>query len=110
MAFLSLIIGFILGAGAIVFAFQNNEVVALTFLGWQFQSSLALVIILAVLTGLLLGIFLTVPSIIRRSFAIMGLERQNRGLHHEAETLRHMNEVAAAEASATTDSTVDLRP
>ncbi|MES2225370.1 MAG: LapA family protein [Patescibacteria group bacterium] len=114
MTFISLILGFVLGAAAIIFALQNNEMVALSFLGWQFESSLALVIILATAVGTLLGVLLSVPSIIRRSFAIMSLKRANRGLHDEAQTLRDMHEQDEAKLQADTTSavapdTIDLR-
>ena len=52
---LSLILGFLLGAAALLFALQNTAIVALSFLGWQFESSLAVVIILAAQGYLLLA-------------------------------------------------------
>ena len=88
MTILSLILGFILGAGAIAFALQNNELVALTFLGWQFESSLALVFLLAVAAGLILGVLLLIPSILRRSLIIMTLRREQRALEQETQRLR----------------------
>jgi len=108
----SLIIGFVLGAAAIVFAIQNTAIVALTFLGWQFQSSLALIVVVMVIGGFLLGLALSVPSIIRRSFAIGRLTKQNKGLHDEAETLRKENHDLTVRLQAQanpTPETIDLR-
>lgn len=109
---LSLIVGFVLGAGAIVFAIQNNSVVALSFLGWQFQSSLALVVIIMLGAGVLIGIMICVPGLIRRSLASRRLSKQVQGLHDEAETLRKENHdlVTRLQAETTpTPDTVDLR-
>lgn len=100
MTILSLILGFVLGAGALIFALQNNEVVSLTFLGWQFESSLALVFLLAVAAGLTLGILVSIPSIVRRSLLIMGLKRQMRGLESEVESLRGRTQAAEAQIAA----------
>lgn len=113
MAFISLIFGFVLGAAAIVFALQNNATVSLTFLQWHFESSLALVIILSAAVGMILGLLGTIPSILRRSFIIMSLKRQNRGLADETETIRKMNEETKvklnAEMNAQPPDTIDLR-
>lgn len=80
MTILSLILGFALGASALVFALQNNEVISLALLGWQFESSLALVFLLAVTAGLILGILISIPSIVRRSLVIMSLKREIQSL------------------------------
>lgn len=100
MTIISLILGFALGAGALVFALQNNEVVALTFLNWQFESSLALVFLLSVGAGLMLGILISLPSIISRSLTIMALRRDRKGLADEASTLRERSQAAEAELVA----------
>lgn len=104
MAFLSLLIGFVLGAAALLFALQNNEIVGLTFLGSEFQTSLALVILIAIATGLLLGILLSIPSIISRSLTIMTLKREKRGLADEAQTMREMH--AREESNRVVETTV----
>ena len=90
----------VLGAGAIVFALENNTMVSLTFLTAQFQSSLAVVIVLTLIVGFILGVILSVPSILRRSFMIMGLKRQKNDLAAEADALREQNAAIAARARA----------
>lgn len=113
MAFLSLLLGVVLGAGAIVFALQNNTIVALTFINWQFQSSLAVVILLTLIIGFILGVLLSVPSILSRSFVIMGLKRQRKDLAKEADALRQQNAAISARAEALKEpespAVVDLR-
>ncbi len=74
---LSLILGFVLGAAAIVFAFQNTTIVALSFLGWQFQSSLALLVVLSLLAGGLLSMLLSFPAAIRDRVRMYSLRKEN---------------------------------
>lgn len=77
---LPLILGFLLGAAALLFALQNTAVVALSFLGWQFESSLALLILIAFATGVIVSLLVSIPSAVRDSFKIMGLKKENRQL------------------------------
>ncbi|HEX2792140.1 MAG TPA: LapA family protein [Candidatus Paceibacterota bacterium] len=102
---LSLFVGFVLGAAALLFALQNTEAVALTFLGWQFESSLALLVLVAVAVGMLISILASLPSALGASFRIMGLKKENQKLAQEVETHRQ----AAAEAAAESVTVVDLR-
>jgi putative membrane protein len=104
----SLIIGFALGIAALLFALQNTEVVALSFLGWQFQSSLALLVLVAVGVGILISILASIPSALSASFRIMGLKKENKNLAQEVEAHRQaLAAVAAAEQPA--PAVVDLR-
>ncbi len=77
---LSLILGFLLGAAALLFALQNTAVVALSFLGWQFESSLALLILIATATGVVVSLLVSIPSALKDSFRLMGLKKENKKL------------------------------
>lgn len=104
---LSLFIGFILGAAALLFALQNTEVVSLSFLGAQFESSLALLVLVSVGVGVLISILASIPSAVSASFRIMGLKKENKNLVQEVEAHRQaLNAVASAERAPTV---VDLR-
>jgi len=85
MTILLFIFGFVLGSGAIIFAIQNTEVVSLVFMGWQFQSSLALLVIVAVGVGLLIGTLAFLPYAISASFRIFGLKKENKKLVQQLE-------------------------
>lgn len=85
---LSLILGFLLGAAALLFALQNTGVTALTFLGWQFESSLALLILIAFAAGALTALLVSLPSALRDGFRIMRLKRENKTLADEVSRLR----------------------
>lgn len=103
---LSLVIGFVLGAAALLFALQNTAVVALTFLGWQFESSLALLVLVAVAIGVLISILASLPSALSASFRIMGLKKENKKLAQEVEVHK---QVIQAQTAAEIPAVVDLR-
>ncbi len=57
----------IIVAAAVVFSYQNSLVVTLSFVTWQFTASLAIVVFLAVLAGMLImGFVWTFTSFKRR--------------------------------------------
>jgi putative membrane protein len=85
---ISLFLGFVLGAAALLFALQNTEVVALSFMGWQFQSSLALLVLVSVAAGMLISILASLPSVISAKFKVMRLHRENRKLAEEVDMHR----------------------
>jgi lipopolysaccharide assembly protein A len=87
----ALLLGFILGAATIIFALQNPAIVSLTFLQWGFQSSLAMLILLATGVGILLGILFSIPGMLRRGAAIRTLRRENRQLAKQADDLEKWN-------------------
>ncbi len=80
---LSLIVGFLLGVAALLFALQNTSVVALTFLGWQFESSLALLVLIALAVGVLISLLVSIPSAVKDGLRIMALKKENRKLADE---------------------------
>lgn len=103
----SLIAGFILGVAALFFALQNTQVVALMFLSWHFESSLALLVIVSVGFGILLSILVSIPSTISSTLKIMGLKKENKNLVQEVET--HKQALESATASNQAQETIDLR-
>ena len=86
-----LIIGFVLGAGVIIFALQNTEIVSLVFLGWQFESSLALVILLAIASGVAISALVSLPSAIANGIRQMSLQSENTKLRQALEESERAN-------------------
>ncbi len=64
------IIAMLFAAVSVTFALQNNVPVAVTFLLWRFDSSLAMVLLLAIALGGLIVAFVSTPSTVRRQWAI----------------------------------------
>ena len=67
---------------AVVFAVQNTEAVTVKFALWQVESSLALVLLVAVAAGSLISFFVSLPSNLRTRWAL----RQQRKKMTELET------------------------
>ena len=103
---LSLFLGFILGVAALLFALQNTEVVSLVFMGWQFQSSLALLVLVSLGMGVLISIFASIPSAVSTHFRLRGLEKTNKSLVTEVEAFR---QAERASADADPVKIIDLR-
>ncbi|MEN9582402.1 MAG: hypothetical protein RL641_356 [Candidatus Parcubacteria bacterium] len=80
------IIGLILGAVMVVFVLQNAVPISVVFLGWQFDGSLALVLILAIIGGMVLSALLSLPELVRKEFKLSKLKRDNRNLSSELES------------------------
>lgn len=104
---LSLFVGFVLGGAALLFALQNTQTAALTFMGWQFESSLAVLIIVAVISGILISILATLPSALNASFKIMSLKKENKRLVGEIESQQEAQRNAQTHEQAT--AVIDLR-
>ncbi|MDH7483431.1 MAG: lipopolysaccharide assembly protein LapA domain-containing protein [Spirochaetales bacterium] len=51
---------------AVIFAVQNSTVVTLTFFGWAGQASLSLLLILALAAGILTGMVIMTPTLLRK--------------------------------------------
>jgi lipopolysaccharide assembly protein A len=103
---LSLFVGFILGAAALLFALQNTEVVSLVFMGWQFQSTLALLVLVSVGVGVLMSVFASIPSAVASHFRVRILEKNNKNLVTEIEAYRQAERMGA---SPDPGSVIDLR-
>jgi putative membrane protein len=61
-----LIVAIALAAITALFAIQNATVVAVSFLGWEWQASLALILILTLGVGILVGYLASLPSSMKK--------------------------------------------
>lgn len=66
----------IFAACAVIFALQNNVPVAVTFLLWHFDGSLAIVLLLALAFGGLVVALVSTPSTLRRQWSIKRLNKR----------------------------------
>ncbi|MFH1575455.1 MAG: LapA family protein [Candidatus Nealsonbacteria bacterium] len=53
---------------AVLFALQNASIILISFLAWQFQGSLALVLLLTFALGFITGLLIILPKLIKKSF------------------------------------------
>lgn len=80
---LPLILGIVLGVLSVVFALQNIAVITVTFFSWQFQGSLALILLMAVGMGIVISLLLVLPESISNYFRYRALKKDNESLQEE---------------------------
>jgi len=73
---LLLIFGIGFAIAAVAFALQNNVPVTVSLLLWSFESSLAMVLLLAIGLGAIIAGLVSSPSVIRGQWAASRLRRQ----------------------------------
>ncbi|KAF0181083.1 MAG: hypothetical protein FD164_1634 [Nitrospirae bacterium] len=64
---LSLVLAIIVLAAVVVFSVQNASPVAVSFFLWRFEASLAVVIFLSVLAGVIIGLLLSAAYSMKRT-------------------------------------------
>jgi len=67
-------------AAAVIFSYQNLAIVTLSFVTWHFSASLAIVVFLAVLAGMLIMGFLWMGASFKKSM------KKKRAKHSDATT------------------------
>lgn len=80
---MSLIFGLVLGAAFVVFALQNTQMLMVTFLGWGFEGSVAVIVIAAMLAGIIVSLLLSIPSMINSMVKESRLKGHNEALRQD---------------------------
>ncbi len=62
------ILAVIIAISAITFAFQNSTIVIVSFGVWQFQESLAIILLITLGLGIIVSSLISIPTIIRRGW------------------------------------------
>ena len=70
MPLLFIITALIIAIVVVIFAVQNSSIALVSFLMWQFQGSLAMVLLLTFVLGFMTGLLVILPKLIRRSLAV----------------------------------------
>ena len=96
--FILFIFGLVLGALTIIFALQNFVPVSVSFLAWDFEASLALVLAIAALAGATVGALLTIPGTIRNYFKFASLKKQNKDLEKSLEKEKNTPKIVLVDA------------
>ena len=83
---LFLVLALLIAIAAVIFSFQNAMPI-MVYLGiWNFQASLALVLLSTLAIGILIGILVSLPSAVRRSMEISKDERRIQQLQADLST------------------------
>jgi uncharacterized integral membrane protein len=107
---LMLIAGIVFAIGAVDFALQNNSSVVVTLALWNFEGSLAVVLLVAVGLGALIAGLVSTPSVIRAQWSASRLRRQVAELEREAAEQQARNATLAAELERLTPATAAAEP
>lgn len=82
-----LILGLILGSLSVIFALQNTDVITVTLFAWQVEGSLALILLLALLTGIIICGLMSIPEVIRNQMRFNALKKELAALKAEKEKI-----------------------
>ena len=73
---LMLILGIVFAGGAVIFALQNTTIVSVSLAAWQFEGSLALVLLITLGLGVLIAGLISSPTMISRQWTAVRLRHQ----------------------------------
>jgi uncharacterized integral membrane protein len=89
---LLLILGLLIGALSVVFALQNIAVITVTFLAWQVTGSLAVILLVAMVAGMIMSIFVSIPEVMKDQRKIKVLEGR---LAEKEKEIEHYKQLAS---------------
>jgi len=78
--YIFLVVILIIASFTILFAVQNTGMVTVTFLSWEFESSIALILLIVFLLGVIVAMLFSIPYFYRHSRTIRSLTARNREL------------------------------
>ena len=111
---LLLILGIVFAIGAVTFALQNNVPVTVAIGSWHYDSSLAVVLLVALALGALIAGLVSTPSVIKGQWAGARLRRQVAILEGDRASLeRRVHELESAmpqESSVTVPAAEEAHP
>lgn len=94
-----LVLALIIAIFAVIFALQNTALVTVTFLLWTFEQSLALVLLLSLAAGVVVGLFTLLPTTFRQKFSLSGQRKKLDALEKALAEMKAKEEARlAAEA------------
>ena len=70
------ILGILVAIGGVVFALQNNVPVTVTFLVWRFDSTLAMVLLLALGIGAVIVALVSTPAALRSQWTLTRMRKE----------------------------------
>ena len=89
---LLLILGLLIGALSVVFALQNIAVITVTFLAWQVTGSLAVILLVAMVAGMIMSILVSIPEVIKDQRKVKVLEAR---LAEKEKEIEHYKQLAS---------------
>lgn len=108
MQYLLLIIALVIAIFSVIFALQNAVPIVVNLLVWEFESSLALVLLVTLGVGIIIGLLGATPSTVRKSMKISHQNKRIKQLQatiadHEVNREPQIREVPPEAMSSETD-------
>ncbi len=94
----TLILALLFAIPAVIFAVQNTMTVPVVFFTWKIEGSLALVVLIALAVGVLIGLLVMTPAVVKRSISLSGQRKKIAGLEKELDD--HKARLGEAEKAA----------
>ena len=92
----SLFIALVIALLAVIFSVQNTSPVTINFLFWNFEGSLALILLITLVTGVIIGFLTSSPSLLKSRSAISTQKKKIAELEASlAEQGTHLGEAKA---------------
>jgi len=89
-----LILALVVAILAVLFAVQNTQAITVSLLLWEFEQPLALILLIVLALGVLIGLLASSPGMIRRSFMVSSQKKKIDML--EKDIQQHKTELAQA--------------
>ncbi len=83
-----LVLSVLIGIALVLFAVQNSAVVTVSFLSFHYNGSLALILVVVFALGLLAGIFISVPLLLKKNSALREQKRRVKQLEEDMTEMR----------------------
>ena len=99
-----LILGVMLGVVSVVFVLQNITPVSVAFFAWHLNGSLAVILFLALASGVLITLLFLLPGFIRDEWQYSRLKKRTRALEDELAKNKQPSPPAHPEMSDVTPS------
>lgn len=92
--FIFLLLGAIIGAFSVVFVAQNTMPISVTFLSWQIEGSLAVVLTITFVGGVLMTALFSIPGLISDWVESSRLRRRIKVLEEDLAKMKNGTETA----------------
>ena len=75
-----IVLALLIAIAIVLFALQNSAIVTVSFLSFHYYGSLALILVVVFTLGLLVGILISIPSLLRKSSDLREQKRRVKQL------------------------------
>ncbi len=91
-----LILALIVAVVAVIFALQNTIPISVAFMVWRWDQSLALILLIAIAAGVIIGLLTILPSVIRNKIQLSSRKKKIDSLEKSLQEARQKIEAQTA--------------